>query len=596
MTRPVTRPVSRPAAGSGPGPAPLPAGFSIVFDPQTQFVGADVLFGGSPPRLLRLNPAGQRALDELRRGPVCSAAAGKLARRLTDTGLAHPRPPAPSAGEGGRAGGVSPPSQPSREPGAPAVVPQGSGAGARPPGLALADVTVVIPARDRPGYLDRCLAALGRSYPVIVVDDGSRQAAEISGLCRRHGATLIRRPASGGPGPARNEGLAHVTTSLVAFLDSDCETGPEWITSLAAHFADPLVAAVAPRIRPVTGAGPAGRYLEARAPLDMGAQEGRVLPLTRLSYVPTAALLVRRAALAADDSTRAISTRAISAGAGAAGGAPLPAAGSGEAGPFDTGSFDTGRFDAGPGDAGPFDASLRYGEDVDLVWRLAEAGWRVRYDPSASISHAEPVTWARLLARRFRYGCSAAPLARRHPGQVPPLILQAWPAAAVAALLARRPAVALAAYGAGTGQLVRLLRGWDVPPKGVLRPMADSVLQTWLGTGRWTIQYALPLAAASLARPGGRTARTRLGRRLAVASLLVGPPIAEWRRIRPTMPAAAFSFGYLADEVAYGAGVYRGAAAEKLLSPLLPTVAWRPLGKAPAAPRPGVTPGKDHPS
>jgi len=31
----------------------------------------------------------------------------------------------------------------------------------------------------------------------------------------------------------------------------------------------------------------------------MGAQEGRVLPLTRLSYVPTAALLVRRAALAA---------------------------------------------------------------------------------------------------------------------------------------------------------------------------------------------------------------------------------------------------------------------------------------------------------
>ena len=602
----MTRPVSRPAAESGPGPAPLPAGFSIVFDPQTQFVGADVLFGGSPPRLLRLNPAGQRALDELRRGPVCSTAAGKLARRLTDTGLAHPRPPAPSrgpgapeivpqeSGAGGRPPGpaeravyVSPPGLPSRGPGAPEVVPQESGAEARPPGLALADVTVVIPARDRPAYLDRCLAALGRSYPVIVVDDGSRQAAEIAGLCRRHGATLIRRPASGGPGPARNDGLAQVTTSLVAFLDSDCETGPEWITSLAAHFADPLVAAVAPRIRPVTGAGPAGRYLEARAPLDMGAQEGRVLPLTRLSYVPTAALLVRRAALAADDSravstraisTRAVSTRAISTGAGAAGGVPLPAAGSGEAGPFDTGPFD-----AGPGDAGPFDASLRYGEDVDLVWRLAEAGWRVRYDPSVSISHAEPVTWARLLARRFRYGCSAAPLAQRHPGQVPPLILQAWPAAAVAALLARKPAVALAAYGAGTGQLVRLLRGWDVPPKGVLRPMADSVLQTWLGTGRWTIQYALPVAAASLARPGGRTARTRLGRRLAVASLLVGPPIAEWRRIRPSMPAAAFSLGYLADEVAYGAGVYRGAAAEKLLSPLLPTVAWRPLGKAPAA-------------
>ena len=522
MSHPAARPLTGPAAGSGPGPAPLPAGFSIVFDPQTQFVGTDVLFGGSPPRLLRLNLAGQRALAELRRGPVCSPAAGKLARRLTDTGLAQPRPPAPSAGEGERAGG-------------------------RPPGPARPDVTVVIPARDRPAHLGRCLAALGRDYPVIVVDDGSRQATGIAGLCHQYGATLIRRPHSGGPGPARNDGLAQVATSLVAFLDSDCLAGPEWITSLAAHFADPLVAAVAPRIRPITEPSAAGRYLEARAPLDMGAQEGRVLPLTRLSYVPTAALLVRRAALAGDGT-------------------------------------------------GPFDASLRYGEDVHLVWRLAEAGWRVRYDPAASVSHAEPASWARMLARRFRYGCSAAPLARRHPGQVPPLILQAWPAVAVAALLARRPAAALAAYGAGTGQLVRLLRGWDVPPKGVLRPMADSVLQTWLGAGRWTIQYALPVAAARLARPGGRTARTRLGRRLAVASLLAGPPIAEWRRIRPSMHVAAFSLGYLADEVAYGAGVYRGAARERLLSPLLPIVAWRPLGNAPAASRPGATRGKDHPS
>ena len=57
---------------------------------------------------------------------------------------------------------------------------------------------------------------------------------------------------------------------------------------------------MAPRVRPITGPGSAGRYLGARAPLDMGPQEGRVLPLTRLSYVPTAALLVRRAALAAD--------------------------------------------------------------------------------------------------------------------------------------------------------------------------------------------------------------------------------------------------------------------------------------------------------
>jgi mycofactocin glycosyltransferase len=471
---------------------PLPAGFGIALDPDTQVIGSDVLFGGSPPRLLRLSAAGAAAFEELRFRPVTSPDTGRLARRLTDTGLAHPRPPAP----------------------------------ARPLG-----VTVVIPVRDRGGALDRCLSALGPRYPVIVVDDGSADAAAVARLCDAHGARLQRRPVPGGPAAARNDGLALAGTPLVAFLDSDCVAAPGWIAALAAHFGDPMVGAVAPRVRPVTGPAAAGRYLDARAPADMGPREARVLPLTRVSFVPTAALLVRREA----------------AGAG-------------------------------------FDPGLRYGEDVDLVWRLAGLGWRVRYDPAAEVRHVEPEGWPRLLARRFRYGTSAAPLARRHPGQVPPLILQAWPAAAVAALLAGRPIAALAAYGAGTGQLVHLLRGWDVPPRGVLRPMAVSVRETWLGTGRWSIQYALPVVAAGIACPGGRGRRTRAARRLALASLLAGPPAIAWLRSRPRLDPVRFAAGYLADEVAYGAGVYAGAVSERLAEPLLPRVAWRPLPKAPVSP------------
>jgi hypothetical protein len=226
---------------------------------------------------------------------------------------------------------------------------------------------------------------------------------------------------------------------------------------------------------------------------------------------------------------------------------------------------------------------------VDLIWRMIAAGWRVRYDPAAEVRHVEPDRWAAVLARRFRYGKSAAPLARRHPGLVPPLIVQAWPAAAAAALLAGRPLTALAAYGAGTGQLVRLLRGWGVPARGVLRPMAGSVRQTWLGAGQWSIQYALPAVAAGLARPGGRTRKARIGRRLALASLLAGPPAAAWLRSRPRLDPVRFALGYLADEAAYGAGVYRGAAAERLAAPLLPRIAWRPLPK-PAAPPARPTP------
>jgi mycofactocin glycosyltransferase len=461
-----------------PADVPLPAGFALALDPGTRFVGAGVLFGGSPRRLLRLTPAGARVLDELRRRPVGSPQAGRLARRLTDAGLAHPRPPA------------------ARQ---------------------RADATVVIPVRDRAAGLDRCLAALGGRYPVIVVDDGSRDPAAVALVCARHRARLRRRPSSGGAGQARNDGLALVTTSLVAFIDSDCAADPGWITQLASHFADPLVGAVAPRVRPLTGPNAVGRYLDARGPLDMGGSEAQVAPLTRLAFVPTAALLVRREA-------------------------------------------------AGRG----FDPDLRYGEDVDLIWRMIAAGWRVRYDPAAEVRHAEPGRWPPVLARRFRYGRSAAPLARRHPGLVPPLILQPWPAAVVAGLLARRPAVALAAYAAGTGQLARLLRGWGIPARDVPGPMAESVLHTWLGAGRWTAQYALPAVAAGLAWPGPA------GRRLALIALLGGAPAAAWLRDRPRLDPVRFTLAYLADEAAYGAGVYRGALAERTAGPLLPRLAWRP--------------------
>ena len=58
-----------------------------------------------------------------------------------------------------------------------------------------------------------------------------------------------------------------------------------------------------------------------------------------------------------------------------------------------------------------FDEALRYGEDVDLVWRLRDAGWRVVYEPDVIVGHDQHHT----LSRRFRYGTSAEPLRRRHP-------------------------------------------------------------------------------------------------------------------------------------------------------------------------------------
>jgi mycofactocin system glycosyltransferase len=481
---------------------PIPVGFRIALDRGTRKLAPGVWSGGSPARVVRLTEAGSAVWRHLSAGPIDSAAAGTLARRLTDAGLAHPCPPQGPAGT--------------------------------------ADVTFVVPVRDRPALLDRCLAALDGPYPVVVVDDGSRDPAAVAAVAAGHGARLVARAVTGGPAAARNTGLDHVTTDLVAFVDSDCVPSPGWIDALAGHFADPMVGSVAPRITAVTGpavmptaslasldrsdATVAGRYTRVAGSLDMGPEPGRVAPKTRLSYVPTAALIARRAAL-----------RAV----------------------------------ARP--TGVFDPTMRMGEDVDLVWRLHAGGWRVRYDPSVRVGHHEPASWPALLARRARYGTSAAPLALRHRGNIPPLVVDPWPAVTVAALLSRRPAAAVASFALSVLATRRVLRAHDLPSEA-WRVSAAATVRTWLGAGRYATQYAAPLLLACLLGGG----RARWGRRAAALSLLVGPGLAGWARHPAILDPFRYVGAAVADDIAYGAGVWAGCVKHRTIAPLRPVLARRP--------------------
>lgn len=492
-------------AGDGRGPGglaevPLPAGFALQLDAGTvelDTIELDgiALRGGSPLRLMRLSALGARAWAELRRGSVGSAASGVLARRLTDAGLAHPSPPRTPD----RAGAI--------------------------------DLTVVIPVRDRAQLLDGCLRAVGSAHPVLVVDDGSRDPAAVAAVADRHGARLLRRAESGGPGPARNTGLAQVRSEFVALLDSDCLPPAGWIEALVGHFADPMVAAVAPRIVPAPDSSRSVRYAFARGSLDMGVRAARVVPSTRVSYVPTAALLLRRAALDGLD----------------------PAV---------------------------FDPALRYGEDVDLAWRLHAAGWRIRYDPSVQVTHHEPSTWSALLARRFHYGTSAGPLALRHPGTLAPLVLPTWPVVAVLGLLARRADLSVAALAVSVLTTRRRLRRRGIPTSGLLAAALTATGRTWLGFGRYGTQFAAPLLAAVLAVPGGSGPRTRWGRRAAAASLLLGPPTVAYLSRRPPLDPVRFVLAHLADDIAYGAGVLAGSARARTSAPLRPVRAASLTGTA----------------
>ena len=386
------------------------------------------------------------------------------------------------------------------------------------------DVTVVVPVRDRPAQLDRVLGAL-RGMDCIVVDDASADTGVTKEIAERHGARFVGLAVNVGPAGARNAGLAGVHSRLVAFVDSDCVPRDGWLGPLLGHFDDPLVAAVAPRIvlapgRPADGRPP----VVPRSSLDRGARAGPVRPGSRIPFVPSAALLVRVDAVSGSDL---------------------------------------------------FDATLRGGEDVDLVWRLDAAGWDVRYEPASTVAHDGPATLGSALSRRAFYGTTAAPLSRRHGEALAPVHVSGWSLAVWILMLGRRPLLALAVLAASVAILARRLRGLVRDPVAVAAHIA----------GGGTARAALP-ALGSLARAwspglvlGLAFRRTRRASALALLLPALTDGALEEGGIDPVRATAL----HVADDVAYGVGVWVGCARERTLVPLIPRISWRsPVWSSPA--------------
>ncbi|MEY2446180.1 MAG: mycofactocin glycosyltransferase [Ilumatobacteraceae bacterium] len=362
-----------------------------------------------------------------------------------------------------------------------------------------ADVTVVVPAFN---------ALPGDAHPavseVIVVDDASDPA-----LVEHPGRRLIRLPTNRGPAAARNAGLALVTTPLVAFVDTDVDVDDGWLDALLPHFADPRVALVAPRVTSSDGASMIAEYEVTRSPLDLGAEPGRIAPGSRIGYVPAAALVARTAVL-----------RSI----------------------------------------GGFDESMRSGEDVDLVWRLLDAGHRCRYEPGGTVRHRPRASVVAWLQQRMTYGRSAASLDRKHPGAVAPLRISGWSAAVWALVAARRPIAALAVAMGTTVALRRKLQ--DLPVEEPVRlaglghlyagrQVAGAITRAW-----WPVALVVALLI--------RRSRPAL---IAVATL---PPLLDWAKGARTRDPLRYIGLRVADDVAYGAGVWRGVIDERACGALAP--------------------------
>jgi mycofactocin system glycosyltransferase len=456
----------------------LPDGAEVVLGRRTRVVSrGTALLGGTPTRLVRLTPRARPLLDG-RRIRVESPAAAVLADRLLELGLVEPDIET-----------LTPPAD--------------------------AQVTYVVPIRDRPRQLDRLLASIGEGARVVVVDDASRAPEAVAEVATRHGALVVPLEVNVGPAGARNAGLAVVGTPFVVFVDSDIVLEPDTVPTLLRHFADPKVAMAAPRIAGL-GDRPTwlGRFEDTRSSLDLGPHPAAVRPRSPLAWVTTACVVARRDAL-----------------------------------------------------TDGFDGTLRIGEDVDLGWRLVDAGWRVRYEPTAVAHHEHreaPVDW---FLRKAVYGSGAQGLADRHPDYIAPAVLAPWSAAFVVLLAIQRRWSWAAAGGVAAVAGVRIgrkLRPLDHPyAAGVRLAGAGAVSATAQGMALLLRHWWPAALVACLV--------SRRARRAVLVSALIDVAL-EYRRNPAHLDPVRFGIARRLDDLAYGAGVWWGAIRAGSLAALKPSI------------------------
>ena len=223
-------------------------------------------------------------------------------------------------------------------------------------------VSVVVCSYNGGGTLVQCLRSLGAldypNYEVIVVDDGSTDGTrEI--LARFPDVCAIRQ-GNQGLSVARNVGLQAADGEIIAYTDADCFADPGWLTHLVYQLERSGAAAVGgPNLTPEDG------WLSACVAASPG-QPTHVLESDQVAeHIPGCNMAFRRSALEAING---------------------------------------------------FDPQYRKaGDDVDVCWRLQQAGQWITFAPGAFVWHHRRQSPRAYLRQQAGYGAAEALLGFKHP-------------------------------------------------------------------------------------------------------------------------------------------------------------------------------------
>jgi glycosyltransferase involved in cell wall biosynthesis len=236
--------------------------------------------------------------------------------------------------------------------------------GACPPGPAETPmVSVIICAYNAERTMRACLESLRHiaypNYEVVIVDDGSRdRTAEIAAEFPEF--RLIRQP-NKGLAVARNVGLHAARGALIAYTDSDCVVDPHWVSMMVRTMQE-------------------GRFDGCGGPNYAPHEAGRTQGCVAASPGAPSHVLV------ADDRAEHLAGCNMM---------------------FTKLALEK---------VGAFDPRFRTaGDDVDICWRLLDAGFRLGYSPAAFVWHFRRNTIKAYYGQQKGYGRAEAMLFELYP-------------------------------------------------------------------------------------------------------------------------------------------------------------------------------------
>jgi glycosyltransferase involved in cell wall biosynthesis len=225
-------------------------------------------------------------------------------------------------------------------------------------------VSVVVASFNGERTLNACLESLQHlnypDYEVILVDDGSSDGTREIGHLHSE-ARYFRHQQNLGLSVARNTGIAAATGEIIAFTDSDCRADEDWLYYLVGDLLSSEFAGIGgPNLLP-----PEDSPVAAAVMASPGGPAHVMLTDRQAEHIPGCNMAFFRWALA------------------------------------EIGGFDP--------------IFQRAGDDVDVCWRLQQAGYRLGFSPSAFVWHFRRSTVGDYLKQQHGYGEAEALLVRKHP-------------------------------------------------------------------------------------------------------------------------------------------------------------------------------------